>query len=485
MKKTILITLAALCVADCYSKENQTAIQSIAPDKIAVFSSSDKLLEDSYTWARKTALSYSHDATDPVGYWYEAALPQREAFCMRDVSHQTVGAQIIGLTKHNKNMLTRFAENISEAKDWCSYWEINRYNKPAPADYTNDQTFWYNLNANFDVMQACMKMYEWTGDNDYIKDPCFTNFYNKSLNEYVKSWKLEPENIMNRPKFMNAPEDEKDNKDFSTSRGLASYVENMGGLTASADLISTLYAGYIAHAEIATINGDKAIAQKDKATALQYRQILEDKWWDETNSYYQTLWTDDQKFHHGEGAPFILWFTVTENPNRIRATVADILKQEWNVENISAFPALFYRYGYDKEAYKFLTELPRMKRAEYPEVSFGVVEGVVGGAMGIQPSAQNKRIATLSHIEQGFAAIDNVPVFKGYVSVRHDGKKGSEFTNNTGEKIVWRASFTGKQESMQINGKKQKATVETDILGNSFSYVDIELPNKETCKVKL
>lgn len=43
-------------------------------------------------------LSYAHDGTDSVGYWYEAALPQRETFCMRDVSHQSVGAQILGLS---------------------------------------------------------------------------------------------------------------------------------------------------------------------------------------------------------------------------------------------------------------------------------------------------------------------------------------------------------------------------------------------------
>lgn len=48
--------------------------------------------------ARKMVLSYAHDGTDSVGYWYEATLPQREAFCMRDVSHQSVGAQILGLS---------------------------------------------------------------------------------------------------------------------------------------------------------------------------------------------------------------------------------------------------------------------------------------------------------------------------------------------------------------------------------------------------
>ncbi len=106
MRKTILISLVALCMTSCNSKANQTATQAITPDKTAVFTSSDKLLEESFNWAKKMALSYSHDGSDPVGYWYEAALPQREAFCMRDVSHQSVGAQIIGLTKHNKNMLT-------------------------------------------------------------------------------------------------------------------------------------------------------------------------------------------------------------------------------------------------------------------------------------------------------------------------------------------------------------------------------------------
>ena len=63
--------------------------------ELAHFTSSDKKLEETYKWAQQMALSYAHDRNDSVGAWYEAALPQREAFCMRDVSHQTVGAQIL------------------------------------------------------------------------------------------------------------------------------------------------------------------------------------------------------------------------------------------------------------------------------------------------------------------------------------------------------------------------------------------------------
>ena len=73
-------------------------MEKLPQEQIAVFVSTDKHLDNTYNWARKMALSYAHDGTDPVGYWYEAALPQRETFCMRDVSHQSVGAQILGLS---------------------------------------------------------------------------------------------------------------------------------------------------------------------------------------------------------------------------------------------------------------------------------------------------------------------------------------------------------------------------------------------------
>ena len=49
-------------------------------------SSPDAHLVEAFNWAKKQALAYAFEG-DPVGPWYEAALPGREAFCMRDVSH--------------------------------------------------------------------------------------------------------------------------------------------------------------------------------------------------------------------------------------------------------------------------------------------------------------------------------------------------------------------------------------------------------------
>ena len=177
---------------------------------------------------------------------------------MRDVSHQSVGAHILGLAAHNKNMFGRFVSNISEDRDWCSYWEINRYDKPAPVDYASDDAFWYNLNANFDVMQACLKMYAWTGDRDYIAGDAFAEFYNRTAADYVARWMLEPENVMRRPRHMNSPAEFDPANMFHTCRGLPSYVENFGGLTMSADLLAAMYAGFAARADMAALRGDAA-----------------------------------------------------------------------------------------------------------------------------------------------------------------------------------------------------------------------------------
>ena len=230
MKKHLLYLSSFLLLSACAN--SSTSLNAELPSKeTAEFTSSDSILQKSFNWAKKQALVYAHDADDPVGAWYEAALPQREAFCMRDVSHQSMGAHILGLTRHNKNMMHKFVKNISESRDYCSYWEINRYDKPAPADYASDSEFWYNLNANFDVMQACLKLYEWTADKDYISAPDFCNFYDLSVNQYIERWQLDPEKIMDRPPYMNQSEDFNEANNFHSCRGLPSYVENFRGLT--------------------------------------------------------------------------------------------------------------------------------------------------------------------------------------------------------------------------------------------------------------
>lgn len=483
--KTLWISLSTLALISCGHTDAKSSPE-LPPEEVAVFTSSDAALQKSYEWAKKTALSYAHDNSDPVGYWYEAALPTREAFCMRDVSHQSVGAQILGLVPHNKNMFTLFVENISEPKDWCSYWEINRYNKPAPADYLNDNEFWYNLNANFDVMQACLKIYRWTGDPDYVSGKSFTNFYDRSICDYVDRWNLSPETIMQRAPYMNSPEDFDRTNSFHVCRGLPSYVENVPGVTVGLDLLAALYAGFGSYSAISAINGWEGKAAEAHENASKYRDIIENEWWDAENGRYHTLMLADRDFKIGEGAPYVTWFNVTEDNERAKGVLNDILKGEWNVENISHFPEMFYRYGYNDEAYAYLVSLPSMSRSEYPEVSYGFIEGCVCGAMGFRPDYVEKRVATLSRLTapEVDSSIKNIRVFDGYMSVRHVGNDYTEISNNTSEDLTWEVSFLGDYSAVEADGKTYPASRCTDLKGNVFSTAMVGLARNSSLKAK-
>jgi hypothetical protein len=87
--KQILSALFALALA----------ATSPGQDGKITFTSDDPVLVKGFDWAKRQAMVYVHRGNDPVGHWYEAALPGRSAFCMRDVSHQLVGAQMLGLAE--------------------------------------------------------------------------------------------------------------------------------------------------------------------------------------------------------------------------------------------------------------------------------------------------------------------------------------------------------------------------------------------------
>ena len=80
------------------------------------FTSSNDKLNRGFAWAKEQALSYSHEG-DLVGDWYEAALPGRMSFCIRDVAHHAVGAEMLGgFADIQKNMLRRLSR-ISQRAD--------------------------------------------------------------------------------------------------------------------------------------------------------------------------------------------------------------------------------------------------------------------------------------------------------------------------------------------------------------------------------
>ena len=429
------------------------------------------------------ALHYKGSAGDPVGPWYESALPPRFAFCMRDLSHQCIGGEILGLSRENHNMFTLFARNISASKDWCSYWEINKWAKPAPEDYLNDKEFWYNLPANFDILYATWRMYLWTGDKYYINDPAFTRFQEKTVKDYIDSWVLDADSLLKRPAHPNAPIPFNEENSFHRCRGLPSYSEGVPNLKTGADLVAALYQGLLTYSAILTEKGLKDEAANYAQKAEHYRQKLENEWWDEEQALYHSYYSNDNKFGKGEGGTFLLWFDALKDSKRINKTITHLASKTWNVENTSYLPFLFYKNGYWDQARKYILYLadPSTQRREYPEVSFGIIEGIVQGLMGITPDARTRTISTIFKMTgPGNAAISQLSLIQTTIDIVHVNNHQSMITNTGKQSFKWKAMFDGNYRRAYANGILLPLKKEKDIRGRTVSYIEINLkPGKK------
>ncbi len=370
------------------------------------FECSDPILTQGFSWAKKQALSYSHES-DPVGDWYEAALPGREAFCMRDVSHQARGAHILGLEHHTKNMLRRFAQSISVSRDYCCYWEINRENMPAPADYISDEDFWYNLPANFDLLDACFRMYRLTGDEDYIHDPDFCRFYDLSMNEYIRCWDANGDGIPER-------------KAGVWRRGIPSYNEtDHVNAIQMLDMLSAQQRAYRSYAQIKQMQGDPLAAKKALDTAESLCQQI-DSWWDSSQERFYFLKREDGSFDHLACATCEepLYFGAIQDEAKVRATLNQLHEKGLHgvpVEILSHMAEIFYRYKDPERGAYWLRRMidPQLHRREYPELSYAVVADIICDMVGIsyEPSSRSITVTPNLPASVSTAVVRNLPVY--------------------------------------------------------------------------
>jgi hypothetical protein len=456
--------------------------------------SSDSQLVHSFNWAKQQAMAYVFDG-DPVGPWYEAALPGRRAFCMRDVSHQVAGAQALGLSKYTHNMLRRFAENISASKDWCSYWEINYLNHPAPIDFKSDAEFWYNLPANFDVLDACYRMYLWTGDNTYIEDSVFLNFYDHTVTDYVSHWDLGIDSIMARRSPAQTP---------PFFRGDPSYEESRRDIALGVDMLATQYAGYRSYAAIQAIRGDVGEAQMYLRSASDVKRLINTTWWNPTARYFFSFLDKDHQFQ-GRASADLLYRDVAEEGPKTQGALATLLEKMRSepaseVEPESHYAETLYRYGKPEVAYAVVMDLsrPGRERQEYPEVSYSVIGAIVNGLMGInvEPNApiedvaQGKRFETVVRTlpqltaKTAWAELRNLPIGEGTITVRNYGERKTILINDEETDLNWEATFPGSFATLVVNGKPTDAHTEFRHFGHAVTWVRIKVRPGQSSRVE-
>ena len=372
-------------------------------------------------------------------------------------------------------MLTLFAQNISGAKDWCTYWEMNKMGVPAPDDYRSDREFWYNLDANFDVLWATWRLAVWTGDTSYTEAPVFRNFQEKTVGPYIDSWVLAADSLLIRPAHPNAPVPYVESDKFDRCRGLPSYSEGIPNMKVGVDLVAALYRGLMTYAYILHQRDRDANVQVYLQKAERYRAHLEADWWDDSLGRYHTWYSNDGRFGLGEGETFLLWFDALRDTARVRRTIDHLASVKWNMENTSYLPFLFYREGYWDTARQTILYMadPHTQRREYPEVSFGVVQAVVMGLMGVNVLPGTRTVSTFyRHSGDGDAWLAALPVLGTKISVRHTGRGKSALSNTGSKAIVWRAEFSGIHTRATVGVRTMPMQQEQDKWGHTVSYVE-------------
>jgi hypothetical protein len=432
-------------------------------------SSSGKKLVDVFHWAREQAMAYAFDNGDPVGPWYEAVEPGREAFCIRDTCHQAVGAQALGLERFTLNMLRRFAEGVSDSKDWCSYWEIDRFNHPAPVDYENDASFWYNLPANFDLVDCCFRMYVWSGEQAYIDDPVFLNFYRRTVYDYVQRWDLDFDHIMTRPRLLNVRGVLDPEAKFPKNRGIPGYNEQDHTFVLGFDVVQTERAAFLGYAHLQQARMNAREANLFLKKAAQFTKLIEAAWWNKTdNCFYQRV----NAGHKLEGCGG-------------RRLMGQTPRLQWRTDVVSSASDFVTAADANTEMARLL-DLSHA-RLEYPEVSFTRVGDIVTHAMGIRLQYESPLLSavvgdwvemtvrTMSGLGTAieWAEITNLPIRACTVAVRHDGTRKTTLTNQSGPALIWRPMFEGRHETLLVNGTAEKALAETDAAGKAVSSVRV------------
>ncbi|MCC6683844.1 MAG: hypothetical protein IT247_02120 [Bacteroidia bacterium] len=331
-------------------------------------------------------------------------------------------------------------------------------------------------------MFACWRLYLWTGDSTYIKNPAFELFFEISVTSYIDRWILHEDSLLTRPKLPNAPIPFNGKDNFHRSRGLASYSEDVSDLKTGVDLVAAIYRALLSYASVLELNGYITKAAFCQKKAERYRQKIEQDWWDATDSLYQTYYTTNGRFGKGGSSGFLLWFDALKDTSRKRKTIEHLITEKTNIESESYFPLILYQNGYWNKASDYILHLTDIAtpRRDYPEVSYAVVEAVVKGLMGIEPDASKQKISTLYRGKKGTVSeLDNLYDLNTPIDVKHEYNK-TVFFNKGNNRVYWKAMFVGRHEKVVVNGITRKAGLIQDANGNVFSFAEIAVgPGKK------
>lgn len=407
---------------------------------------SDRTTNRAFDWATRQALQYVNlDA--PIGPCYEASLPGRQAFCMRDAAHQVLGAQVLGQGACNQTILHSFARELKESRGFCSLWEICFDGTPCAVDYSSDADFWYNLPANFDVLDACFRLYHWTGDLGYLFSADMERFHHITTHDYIACWDRDRDGIIDR-------------RIEDGRRGIASYDESARnkGYRVAADLLGAQAAALRGQGQMLRMKGEAQAAQRMQERADLLTAHYARDWWHPGEQHFASVRFEDGSCggeYVGMDAFMPLYYGIIDSPLQAAAQARYVVAKdaEHNQEERSYVPEILWRYGLNEDALRIWLTMtaPSYGRREYPEVSFAAVGAMASGYMGIRPDATRHVVQTCSALlGDDWAQMTGLPLWGGTLNLTHEGNRASTLENLTGSDMTWVCHVAGEIKTLHV-----------------------------------
>jgi hypothetical protein len=203
-------------------------------------------------------------------------------------------------------------------------------------------------------------MYTWSRDRAYIEDPAFTDFYDRTVSDYVERWGLALDQIMKRPRLLNVRGMPDAGKKFQAARGIPGYDEGDKEYTLGIDVLATQYVAYLGYAYIQEARGRVDLGRAFRKKAADVRTLVNTTWWNEKEQYFYGRLGKDQKLS-GRGGGSLLYRDIVDEP-KVKSALNDG----------RGSPEVLYRYGDHDAAHDRMLEIAfgARSRREYPEVPF-------------------------------------------------------------------------------------------------------------------
>lgn len=434
-------------------------------------------------------------------YW--AGYYDRTAFYIRDFVHQAPGAEYLGYSEENYEMLKSFVSLAGRETNWYAPWALNFDGSIYYMDTPNHKNFVRELPAQYELVETICKLYMITGDKRYIEQS-FLNFAEMVLNDFTEN--LDgivfserngiPEGVGNLWK------------------GSASYNESGKAMAEAGDCIAALYKALACYGQLLSSLNNSEKSAEYLLRAQKLKQYFNDVWsvapdgkyafGIDKNGIKHYEWTKSPRGIIGGETCFIMplkhLIEAGERNNRLLDYIDEKAKNKktcmQNIESYTYLPQVFFSYRKAENAWhwiKFIGDrihsqhikASQGENGDYPEVSYTTISHVIEGLIGFSADIPNKRVETFPCLPGEINDISvqelNLREYSFDVSV---SKNSASLTNKSKSSISWKCGFEGRIDKLAVNGRENECSRET-VDGVDCSFVTVTVSPDSTVSVSL